>query len=169
MKKITPQMAHDEIVKSIGKYGWYTLNDHLELRNIILFGEREHGYVPDIDKLVDGETIDKALKLMDGDTIVAIRKCEFKKSRCHKTCYGWELSILPMADGFVCGSSYTVMNQKYPTLDECLDVIKKFNHEIWNKSRDVYVTGDSEGVAKVTEAFDWIGKTIAPNCYTFNN
>lgn len=169
MKKITPKMAHDELVKAIGRYGWFPMNDYLEMRNIILFGDREHGYVRDIEKMIDGKIIEEALKMMDGNTIVSIRPCEFKKPRCRKTCYGWELSILPMADGFVCGRPYTVMNQKYLTLDECLDVVNKFNNEIWNNSRDVYVTGDSEGVAKVTEAFDWIGKKIAPNCYTFNN
>ena len=169
MKKITPKMAHDALVKSIGRYGWFPMNDYYEMRNIILFGDRNVGYVPDLDKMLDGNTIDEALKLMDGDMIVSIRQCEFKKPRCRKVFYGWELSILPMADGFVCGRPYTVMNQKHLTLDECLEIVKKFNEDIWNKSRDVYVTGDSEGVAKVTEVFDWIGNVIAPNCYTFNN
>ena len=146
-----PSTSKHELVKAIGKYGWFPMNDYLEMRNIILFGNRNVGYVPDIDKKLDGKTIDEGLKLMDGDTIVALRRCEFKKPRSRKTCYGWELSILPMGNGFVCGSPYTVINQKYLTLDECLDVVKKFSDEIWNKSWDVYVTGDSEGVAKCLE------------------
>lgn len=167
MKKITPQMAHDAIVKSIGKYGWYALNDYLELRNIILFGDREHGYVRDIDKMLDGETIDKALKLMDGDTIVAIRQTPVCIGRKRLPIPGWVMSILPMGAGYVSGP-YTIMNRAYSDIEDCLADIKKFSDDIYNTSRDVYVTGDSEGVAKVTEAFDWIGKTIAPNCYTFN-
>lgn len=168
MKKITPQMARDAIIKSFGKYGFYALNDYLELRNVILFGEREHGYVPDIDKLVDGETIDKALKLMDGDTIVAIRSTPVCIGRKRLPIPGWVMSILPMRDGYVSGP-YTIMDCAYSDIDDCIADIKKFNDDIFNTSRDVYVTGDAEGVAKVIEAFDWIGKKIAPSCYTFNN
>lgn len=166
---ITPEAAKNAIIKSIGKYGWYPLNNYLELRNVILFGEREHEYVRGIEEMVAGEIIDKANKMMDGDTIVSIRNCRMRKPNGRKYIWGWELSILPMGDGYVCGTPFTVMCREYVTLEEAIVVVKERNEDIWNRSRDVYVTGDADGVAKVVETFDWIGKTIAPNCYTFNN
>ena len=161
-------MAHDELVKAIGKYGWFPMNDYFEMRNIILFGDREHGYVRDIEKMLDGKIIEEALKMMDGDTIVSIRQTPVCVGRKRLPIPGWVMSILPMGSGYVSGS-YTIMNRAYSDIEDCLDDIKKFSDDIYNNSRDVYVTGDSEGVAKVTKAFDWIGKKIAPNCYTFNN
>ena len=128
MKKITPQMAHDEIVKSIGHYGWYALNDYLELRNVILFGERKHGYVPDLDKMLDGKTIDKALELMDGDLIVSIRPTNYD---------GWMLNILPMGRGYVNGTDFTMMNACFPTLDECLSA-KKGEHNMKSLKQNMY-------------------------------
>lgn len=168
MKKITPKMAHDELVKAIGKYGWFPMNNYLEMRNIILFGDRDVGYVPDIDKMLDGEIIEEALKLMDGDTIISIHQTPVCIGRKRLPIIGWVMSILPMGAGYVSGP-YTIMNRAYSDIEDCVEDIKKFSEEIYNTSRDVYVTGDSDGVTKVTEAFDWIGKAIAPNCYTFNN
>ena len=166
---ITTEAAKNAIIKSIGKYGWYPLNDYLELRNVILFGEREHDYVLGIDEMIPGEVIDNAKKMMYGDTIVSIRNCRMRKPNGRKYIWGWELSILPMGDGYVLGTPFTVMGKNYATLEEAITVVKECNEDIWNRSRDVYVTGDDDGVSKVVETFDWIGKKIAPNCYTFNN
>lgn len=152
MKKITPQMAHDEIVKSIGHYGWYVLNDYLELRNVILFGDRNKGYVPDIDKMLDDKTIDKALELLDGDLIVSIRPTQFKKPPDRKIYDGWMLNILPMGRGYVNGTDFTMMNACFPTLDECLSAIEERNMKIFDwvfgTTRKLYVTGHIEAVEK---------------------
>lgn len=168
-KNITPEAAKNAIIKSIGKYGWYPLNGYLELRNVILFGERKHEYVWGIEEMVPGEVIDKAKEMMYGDTIVSIRNCRIRNPNGRKYIWGWELSILPIGDGYVRGTQFTVMCKNYATLEEAITVVKERNEDIWNGSRNVYVTGDDDGVAKVVETFDWIGKTIAPNCYTFNN
>ena len=152
MKKITPQMAHDEIVKSIGHYGWYALNDYHELRNIVLFGDRNKGYVPDLDKMLDGKTIDKALELMDGDLIVSIRPTQFKKPHGRKVYDGWMLNILPMGRGYVCGKDFTVMNVVFETLDECLAAIEERKMKIFDAwfgtTRTLYVTGHIDAVKK---------------------
>ena len=143
MKKITPQMAHDEIVKSIGHYGWYALNDYHELRNIVLFGDRNKGYVPDLDKMLDGKTIDKALELMDGDLIVSIRPTNYD---------GWMLNILPMGRGYVNGTDFTMMNACFQTLDECIAAIgermMKIFDWVFGTTRSLYVTGHNDAVEK---------------------
>lgn len=147
MKKITPQMAHDEIVKSFGKYGFYTLNDYLELRNVILFGERKHGYVPDIDKMVDSKVIEDALKMLDGDLIISIRHMVTNKGR-----EIWGLDILPMGSGFVCGWEHGIMRTGYGSLEDCLNAISIRKDAITKKaieSNALYVTGDHDLVEKV--------------------
>lgn len=165
-KNITPEAAKNAIIKSIGKYGWFPLNDYLEMRNIILFGEREHDYVWGIEEMVPGKVIDKATDMMYGDTIVSIRNCRIRNPNGRKYIWGWELSILPMGDGYVCGTQFTIMNKGYTTLEDCISAVKERAEEIHNNSRDVYITGDFDGVDEVSKVFDWSG---APYCYAFNN
>ena len=165
-KNITPEAAKNAIIKSIGKYGWYPLNGYLELRNVILFGKREYEYVFGIEEMVTGEIIDKAKEMMYGDTIVSIRNCRMRKTNGRKYIWGWELSILPMGDGYVHGTPFTVMCKNYATLEEAITVVKERAKEIHNNSLDVYITGDFDGVAEVSKVFDWSG---APYCHAFNN
>ena len=165
-KKITPQMAHDEIVASIGKYGFYTMNNYLELRNVILFGVRDNGYVPDIDKMLAGKVIDKALEMLDGDLIVSIRPVNL--SYGSKCCDAWELNILPMLSGgcvgCVDGEDFTVMNQARSTLDECLAEIEKRKANIFDKvfgtTSKLYVTGHKDAVDKAAARLEQIRMEI---------
>ena len=86
-KTVTVKEAHDQIVASIGKYGWRHLNDYLRMRNIILFGEEEHCYVPNLDQLVSGKTIDSAIASLDNELIVSIGS---------ETVRGYKLNVLSM-------------------------------------------------------------------------
>lgn len=158
-------MAHDEIVKSLGRYGWYTLNDYFEMRNAILFGDKNKGYVPDIESL-DGKTIDEALKLLDGDLIVSIRPTKFKKRYGRKIYDGWMLNILPMAGGYVKGTDFTMMNVVFETLDECIVRLEERKMKIfdtWFGTRSkLYLTGHIDAVQKAWDTLGFIDAIKMP-------
>lgn len=148
-KTVTVKEAHDQIVASIGKYGWRPLNDYHALRNIILFGEEEHCYVPNIDQLVSGKTIDAAIASLDNELIVSIGS---------ETVRGYKLNVLSMGNGYVCGWDCTKMNLFCPTLESCLEVIESIKEKIVEKaieSKALYVTGDKDAVEKVADILDF--------------
>lgn len=145
-KNITPEVCRDAIVNAWGKYGYFPLNDYYEMRNIILFGDKHHEYVYGLDEMLPAKVIDAGIKMLEGDTIITVRR-EFIG---HEV---WELSILPMADRFVCGRPWTIMRKDYKTLEDCLRVIEEHKDEILAESMHFYVTGDSEGVAQAEEIF----------------
>ena len=155
---VTVKEAHDEIVESFGKYGWYPLNDYLELRNVILFGERKHGYVPNIDQMVDGKVIDEALKRLDNELIIALRRLVTKKGR-----EVFALDILPLGPGFVCGWEHGVMRTGFNSLEDCLNFIKARKDAIMDKaieSKAFYITGDWDLVENVSDIVGGVAGTF---------
>lgn len=160
MKNITIKEAHDAIIQSFGKYGWRALNDYLRLRNVILFGEEEHDYVPDIDKLVPGKTIEEALEMLDNELVISISRtqCPIKPTGTRKKWrIGYVLNILHMGKGYVCGWDLGVMNRPFYTLEECLNAIESRKDGIADKvseSKAFYITGDADAVEKVAKMFD---------------
>ena len=159
-KNITPEAAKNAIIKSIGKYGWYPLNNYLELRNVILFGEREHDYVWGIDEMVPGKVIEDALKMMGGELVISIRRLVTKKGRPV-----WRLNILPMGPGYVCGWEHEIMNTGYYSIEDCLNAIETRKDAIVEKaieSNALYITGDEDAVKKVEEMLSGLLWTTLP-------
>lgn len=170
MKNITIKEAHDAIIQSFGKYGWRPLNDYLRLRNVILFGEEKHDYVPDIDKLVPSNIVDGALDMLDNELVISISRTQspIKPAGTRK---GWRigyvLNILSLGKGYVCGWDLGVMNRPFYTLEECLNAIKERKDGIANKvseSKAFYITGDADAVEKVAEVFGSLSHIDLPNC-----
>ena len=155
---VTVEEAHDEIVASFGKYGWYPLNDYLEMRNVILFGERKHGYVPNIDQMVDGKVIDEALNSLDDELVIAIHREVSKKGRDV-----FVLDILPLGPGFVCGWEHGVMRTGFNSLEDCLNFIKARKDAIMDKaieSKAFYITGDWDLVENVSDIVGGVAGTF---------
>lgn len=169
MKNITIKEAHDQIVASFGKYGWRALNDYLRLRNVILFGEEEHDFVPDIDKLVPSNIVEGALDMLDNELIISISRTPGPVRKLvsrGKYQIGYVLSILHMGKGYVCGWDLGVMNRPFATMEDCLNAIDMRKDNIKDKvieSKAFYITGDAYAVEKVAKMFDSPHIDL-PNC-----
>lgn len=174
-KIITPYEAHKQLVAAIGKYGWFSLNDYLEMKNIILFGDRHHeyipdwelnkllgdkGYVPNIEVTLSSKTIEDAIKMYDHELVISIRRLVTKKGRVV-----WGLDILPMGPGFVCGWEHGIMRTGYDSIEDCLNAIETRKDAIVEKaigSKALYITGDADAVKKVEEILSGLLWTTLP-------
>lgn len=174
-KIITSYEAHKQMVAAIGKYGWFPLNDYMRLRNIILFGDRHHeyipdwelnkllgdrGYVPNIEVALSSKTIEDAIKMYDHELVISIRRLVTKKGRVV-----WGLDILPMGPGFVCGWEHGIMRTGYDSIEDCLNAIETRKDAIVEKaieSKALYITGDADAVKKVEEMLHGLLWTTLP-------
>lgn len=174
-KIITSYEAHKQLVAAIGKYGWFPLNDYLEMRFIILLGDkylkydsewkinkllRDNGYVPNIEKALSDKTIEEAIKLYDNELVISIRRLVTKKGRVV-----WGLNILPMGQGYVCGWEHGIMNTCYYSIEDCLKAIETRKDAIVEKainSKALYITGDEDAVKKVEEMLSGLLWTTLP-------
>lgn len=174
-KIITSYEAHKQLVAAIGKYGWFPLNDYLEMKSIILFGDKDHkwitdcgfnkflrdnGYVPNIEEALPGKTIEEAIKLYDNELVISIRRLVTKKGSVV-----WGLNILPMGPGYVCGWEHGIMNTGYDSIEDCLKAIETRKDAIVEKAIDskaLYITGDEDAVKKVEEMLSGLLWTTLP-------
>ena len=154
---ITPEIAHDKIIAYMGKNGWFPMNDYLELRNIILFGESRHDYVPNIDELVSGDIIDKALKMMQENVVVRISGRWVTPERCRKPHFGYAISIFKMgAGGYKRGDVFhdgRFVTEKEKAIDYINSGSANINELLDTSKSRLYITGDRDLVEQV--ATNW--------------